>query len=124
LAGVGIDIVDLDRAERFVGKHGKKLKSFFLPEEYQQFLKSRSKARYFALLFSAKEAVSKSLGITVTHPYAFRDYEIIKRASVLAVRLRGRVGRGKSSLRVELKAFRIKGGVGVLAFAYKRLTGL
>jgi len=120
LIGLGIDVVDVDRASRFIRAHRSRLKSFLLPQEYHQFERSRYKTRFFALLFSAKEAVSKSLGVAVTHPQAFRDYLISCHGRKLTVRLNRRFDRGQRRLRIFLKSFRTSGSLGVVALAFKR----
>lgn len=118
MMGLGIDIVDLNRASRFVRAHSTRLNKFLLPQEFRRFKSSRSKTRAFALLFAAKEAVSKALGVTVTHPRAFRDYQIRFNRGGLSVRLSDRLRRRYHCIFI-LKAFRAPGSLGVLAMVYR-----
>lgn len=119
LTGVGIDVVELARASRFIRAHKRDLKNFFLPSEYRCFSRSRSKAKAFALLFASKEAVSKALGVSIAHPRQFRDYPITLQNGALNVSLKPKEGTPKQVRRVFLTSFSLKDCLGVMAFAYK-----
>ena len=117
LKGVGIDLVEIARASRFVLLHHKKLETFLTPSEYRLFSKSKSKVECFALLFAAKEAASKALGITLTHPGLFRHFRISLGENRLKVRFSG-MGKYPASRKIQLLPFSLRDSVGVMAFAY------
>jgi len=120
LSGVGIDAVEYSRASRFINAHRRHLKSFFLSKEYQQFQNSKSKAKTFALFFAAKEAVSKSLGIRISHPRQFRQFSISHHRGVLKASF-GRLGnKDGKKLRFILKTFTDSNAIGVIAMAYEQ----
>ena len=119
LCGVGIDVVDLDRASRFVSKNGEGLRRFFLKREYACFRASRSPVRAFALFFAAKEAVSKALGVPVIHPYQFRKFPVDYSRGKLRGRIPDIAGIRGRVARLILSPFAIPGRVGVMAFAYR-----
>ncbi len=114
ISGIGIDIVDLDRAARFVRDHGGRLDRFLLPHEYRRFRRSRSRAAAFALYFAAKEAVSKALGQSIQVPAEFRRYSVHVEGS--RWHARAALPSGKKA-RFCLRPFRLEGSIGVLAFA-------
>jgi len=119
LVGLGVDVVDLNRAKRFVRSHGSRLKSFLLPHEFRAQRKSSSPARSFAILFAAKEATSKSLNVSVTHPKAFRDFRVSTTGRRLGVKLDRRLNRtGKS--KIKAVTFEVPGSVGVMALHFKK----
>jgi len=120
IQGVGIDLVELSRAKRFVRLHQDRLKNFFTPSEYRLFLHSKSKAKSFALLFAAKEAASKSLGITLTHPGAFRQFRVSWQDHQLCVGLTGVNPSGKAQ-KIKLIPFSLKHSLGVIALAYHNM---
>lgn len=61
--GVGTDIVDIERIERSVERHGDKFAERILaPSELEAYQKIKNKINHLAKRFAAKEAVSKALG--------------------------------------------------------------
>ncbi len=74
ILGVGIDLVEINRAKRLIKQNRRFLKQFLSPKEYLIVQKSRHKTKAFGLLFAAKEAVSKAMGISIQSPRAFADY--------------------------------------------------
>ncbi len=59
--GVGIDVVDLERAQRLLLRHGARaLTRFLLPEERRYVTSRGDPARHFAVRVAAKEAVYKA----------------------------------------------------------------
>lgn len=61
--GVGADIVDIERIERSVERHGEKFAERILaPAEIELYQQTKNKINYLAKRFAAKEAVSKALG--------------------------------------------------------------
>jgi len=61
--GTGIDIVRIDRIERVYRSYGDRFARKILgPNELEEFARSRRPARFLAMRFAAKEAMSKALG--------------------------------------------------------------
>lgn len=76
--GVGIDVVDLSRAQRMLLRHGSRaLERFLLPGE-RDYVTSRSDpARHFAVRVAAKEAVYKALqAIPDAEGVSWQDIEV------------------------------------------------
>lgn len=60
--GIGFDLVDIDRAERMLERHGERaLHRFLLPAERHYVLSMAAPARHFAVRLAAKEAVYKAM---------------------------------------------------------------
>ncbi len=63
IAGVGIDIVGIERIERLVREHGERFLDRVFTEVERAYCSSRPEpAQHFAGRFAAKEAVLKALG--------------------------------------------------------------
>ncbi|MBD3667112.1 MAG: holo-ACP synthase [Kangiella sp.] len=70
--GVGTDIVDIERIERSVERHGEKFAERILASiEMEFYQQTRNKINYLAKRFAAKEAVSKALGTGMRHGIDF-----------------------------------------------------
>jgi holo-[acyl-carrier protein] synthase len=62
---VGVDLVELDRIRRIVTRHGDRfLTRIYTPDEVALY---RDRVPELAVRFAAKEAVSKALGVGLTH---------------------------------------------------------
>lgn len=74
IAGIGIDLVEIDRIERMIEKYGDAfLTKVFTPEEIG-FCSARAKpAQHYAARFAAKEAALKALGTGVQKQSGFKD---------------------------------------------------
>jgi len=74
IAGVGIDLLRIDRIERALARHGERFAEKILgPDEIQIFLRRRARderrgVRYLATRFAAKEAFSKAIGLGMRLP--------------------------------------------------------
>lgn len=115
LIGVGLDLVEVDRAARLLRRHPAGVDRFLTPAEVRLLKRSRQKALAFALLFAAKEAASKSVGESLAGPGMFRAYRVSKSGSRLKVRW-ARAGARK--VRIDLIPFTQKNLAGVLAYSY------
>lgn len=63
IAGIGVDIVEIERMEKLHERFGERIARRLLDrEEFDEYIKSGSKARLLARRFAAKEAASKALG--------------------------------------------------------------
>lgn len=72
---VGIDLVKIERVEKFVNKWGEKaLSKFLFPEE----IKLAKSTKTIAGFWAAKEAISKALGHGISKECGFFDIKIYK----------------------------------------------
>ena len=63
IAGIGVDIVELDRIKQIHDRYGEKFARRILDaHELEEYKKAASKERLLAKRFAAKEAASKALG--------------------------------------------------------------
>jgi holo-[acyl-carrier protein] synthase len=63
IAGIGVDIVEIERIEKLHARFGERLARRLLDDgELEEYVASASKARLLARRFAAKEAASKALG--------------------------------------------------------------
>lgn len=120
--GLGVDILSLDRARRFVRAQQKGLKSFLLASEYALWRRSRMSALAFALIFCAKEAASKAAGVSLRSPGDFKDWKIGLLRGRLTVRYHGTRIKRLKSLRFAAGAFRQRQHAGILCVAYRRFA--
>jgi holo-[acyl-carrier protein] synthase len=75
----GVDIIELDRIQRAVERHGTRfLARIYTPEEIARY---RDRLPELAARFAAKEAVSKALGVGLNHISAhgigWQDVEVL-----------------------------------------------
>lgn len=69
IAGIGTDIVAVDRLGRLYERHGARaLEKLLAPSEFAEFSRANDSARFLAKRFAAKEALGKALGIGVAAP--------------------------------------------------------
>jgi holo-[acyl-carrier protein] synthase len=84
--GVGIDIVEVDRIDAAVHKHGRKLlERLFTGKELEYARGKRRQAETLAGRFAAKEAFMKAMGSRL----AFKEIEILERSGRPFIRFRG-----------------------------------
>jgi len=101
IVGVGIDLVDIDRAERLLVRHGERaLRRLLFPSERAYVEGMAAPARHFAVRLAAKEAVYKALQ---TLPGAagvgWRDIEVLRATSGRpGIQLHGNAARVAASL--------------------------
>jgi holo-[acyl-carrier protein] synthase len=62
VVGIGVDLVDVGRVERILGRHDTFAKRVFTPEEIAYCSEQASPAECFAARWAAREACRKSLG--------------------------------------------------------------
>ena len=75
-AGIGIDVVDLTRARRFLKDHPKSFFRLLAPAEKKRWHAKKPNARDFAKMFAAKEAFFKALGGAWMGLEGFRRMEV------------------------------------------------
>jgi holo-[acyl-carrier protein] synthase len=83
IVGIGTDLIEIERIEAAVGRHGDRFVQRILgPEELQRYAQrcARSQRRGIAFLatrFAAKEAISKALGLGMRMPMTWRSAEVV-----------------------------------------------
>ncbi len=74
--GIGVDIVDATRIQNFIEKHESSLNKILTESELQKMMESTDRVSYLSYLFSAKEAVFKSLDLAWFGIEGFRMIEV------------------------------------------------
>lgn len=78
IAGVGTDIIEINRIEKSIKEFGIKfLDRLFTAKEQEYCLQHRESNRHFAGRFAAKEAISKALGTGISEALGWLDIEIL-----------------------------------------------
>ena len=80
IVGVGIDLVDLERARRLLARHGERaLRRLLTAAERDYVLSAAEPARHFAARLAAKEAVFKALqALPGARAVSWLDIEVIR----------------------------------------------
>ena len=80
--GIGTDRIVIERVERSLDRFGDRfIQRVYTEAEHRQALSKGNTARRLAMLFAAKEAVSKALGTGFRKGVMLRDIETIHRDS-------------------------------------------
>ena len=77
IAGIGIDIIDVERVKKLAEKNPRFLKRIFTDREISYCQKKRNKHQHLAARFAAKEAFFKAIGRRIS----WRDVELINLSS-------------------------------------------
>ena len=77
--GIGVDIIEIERLERALESHGKRLRErLFTPREIEYCTQAGREGERFATRFAAKEAARKALGaVRELAALAWHEVEII-----------------------------------------------
>ena len=76
--GIGTDIVNIKRMEKFLKKNGSRFKNrIFSKKEIIYCDKKKNPSAYYAKRFAAKEALTKALGTGIRKGINFKHIEII-----------------------------------------------
>ena len=86
MAGVGIDLVDIARFERALGRRPRLADRLFTDAERAYAAEKAHPSRHLAARFCAKEAVVKALQLS---HWAFREIELVATDAAPEVRLSG-----------------------------------
>ncbi|NQT19914.1 MAG: holo-ACP synthase [Planctomycetes bacterium] len=77
IIGIGVDIVDLDRIQGMIDRHGKRfLGRTFTDEEIAYCLSRKLPTQHFAARFAAKEAAFKAFGTGWRQGLGWKDVEV------------------------------------------------
>jgi holo-[acyl-carrier protein] synthase len=98
-AGVGIDLLEIDRLERALARHPRLAERVFTRDE-RDYAEARARpGRHLAARFAAKEAVVKALGLS--GGFGLGQIEVVAGEPPL-VRLSGRAAEAAAGRRVEV----------------------
>jgi holo-[acyl-carrier protein] synthase len=86
VAGIGIDLIELDRFERALALRPRLRERLFTTQELEYAERRARPGQHLAARFCAKEAVAKSLGL---EGWSFKDVEVVA-GPPPSVRLGGR----------------------------------
>jgi holo-[acyl-carrier protein] synthase len=98
IAGIGIDLIEIDRVERAIARRPRLRSRLFTAQELGYADERARPGEHLAARFCAKEAVAKSLGL---EGWSFSDVEVIP-GSPPAVRLEGRAARRADELNLNV----------------------
>lgn len=77
--GIGIDVVEVDRIEFAIARHGEPFLSRLFTEAERDYCSAQKRpALHYAARFAAKEAVSKALGTGIGGEAGWLDLEIVR----------------------------------------------
>lgn len=78
IAGIGVDLVDLNRIERLLNEYGERFAERVLaPIELEAYQASTRPTAFLANRFAAKEALSKALGTGLRHPVTLHAISLV-----------------------------------------------
>ena len=100
MAGVGIDLLEIDRLERALERRPRLAERLFTQAERSYAAARARPGQHLAARFCAKEAVAKALGLEV---WNFRDVEVVSDRGKPAVRLSGAAAARASELGVHVE---------------------
>ena len=79
ILGIGIDIIEVERIERGVGRYGERFRrKIFTDDEWAYCFTKARPYEHLAGRFAAKEAVMKALGEGWTEKTSFREIEVVR----------------------------------------------
>ncbi len=96
-AGVGIDLLEIERLERALERHPRLAERLFTDAERAYAAGRARPGQHLAARFCAKEAVAKALGLG---GWSFRDVEVVAADGPPSVRLSGAAARRARELGV------------------------
>lgn len=79
IKGIGIDLVDVERLQGILGRHGDRFVKRVLTDDERRFCEAhRQPAPHVAARFAAKEAALKALGSGLAGGIRWRDVEVVR----------------------------------------------
>ena len=112
-AGVGIDLLEIDRMERALARHPRLAERVFTGGEREYAAARARPARHLAARFAAKEAVVKALGLG---GFGLGQIEVVA-GEPPTVRLSGRAAEAGAGLDVRVSLTHSRGMAGAVAVA-------
>ncbi|HEY2772188.1 MAG TPA: holo-ACP synthase [Solirubrobacteraceae bacterium] len=99
-AGIGIDLLEIERLERALERRPKLAERLFTEGERAYSAARARPGQHLAARFCAKEAVAKALGMSA---WSFQDIEVVGGDGPPEIRLHGRVAERAGELGVEIR---------------------
>jgi holo-[acyl-carrier protein] synthase len=115
VAGVGIDLLEIERLERALERHPRLARRLFTDAELDYAGGKARPGRHLAARFAAKEAVVKALGLS--GGFGLREIEVVA-GEPPSVRLSGRAAEAAEGLRVEISLTHSRDNAAAVAFAH------
>jgi holo-[acyl-carrier protein] synthase len=82
IAGIGVDLCEVDRMESAIARHGERLLARIYTEGERAYCESKAnRMERFAGRFAAKEAAMKAIGTGWRRGVGWRDFEVTRAAS-------------------------------------------
>lgn len=81
IAGIGIDMVEVDRIAEYINKENGFREKIFSANEIQYCEANQAKGQHYAARFAAKEAFLKATGLGLTLGYELAAIEVIHDSS-------------------------------------------
>jgi holo-[acyl-carrier protein] synthase len=114
MAGVGIDLLEIDRMERALERHPRLAERVFTAAEREYAAARARPGRHLAARFAAKEAVVKALGLS--GGFGLREIEVLA-GEPPTVRLAGRAAAVAGGRRVEISLTHSRDNAAAVAIA-------
>jgi len=108
MAGIGIDLLEIDRMERALERHPRLRQRVFSEAELAYAAARARPARHLAARFAAKEAVVKALGL--------REVEVVA-GEPPTIRLSGRAAEAARDRRIEISLTHSRDNAAAVAIA-------
>jgi holo-[acyl-carrier protein] synthase len=116
-AGVGIDLLEIDRMERALERHPRLAERVFTAAERDYAAARARPGRHLAARFAAKEAVVKALGLS--GGFGLREIEVVA-GEPPTVRLAGRAAEAANDVDVRISLTHSRGNAAAVAIAESR----
>jgi holo-[acyl-carrier protein] synthase len=114
MAGVGIDLLEIDRMERALARHPRLAERVFTSAERAYAAARARPARHLAARFAAKEAVVKALGLG--GGFGLGEIEIVA-GEPPTVRLSGRAAVAADGMRIDVSLTHSRESAAAVALA-------
>ena len=114
MAGIGIDLLEIDRMERALERHPRLRQRVFSEAELAYAAARARPARHLAARFAAKEAVVKALGLR--DGFGLREVEVVA-GEPPTIRLSGRAAEAARDRRIEISLTHSRDNAAAVAIA-------
>ena len=114
MAGVGIDLLEIDRLERALQRHPRLAERLFTDAEREYAAARARPGRHLAARFAAKEAVVKALGLS--GGFGLREIEVLA-GEPPTVRLSGRAAEAAGDRRIDISLTHSRDNAAAVAVA-------
>lgn len=114
MAGIGIDLLEIERMERALERHPRLAERIFTEAEREYAAQRARPGRHLAARFAAKEAVVKALGLT--GGFGLREIEVIA-GEPPTVRLSGGAAEAAQGLEIRISLTHSRDNAAAVAFA-------